>query len=412
MTGPLARAVITGVGAVTPAGIGVEPLIAGLCSGRSYVGRLDQPWARPPFDLGAVVGEIGARERIPARRLRRLGRLSQMAVVAAFEAFDGAHLDDPASVGTALGTGLGALRETMELVGQIVADPPAEVNPSLFPASVMNVAAAHVSMELGLQGYNTTINHREISTEVALMTAAQAIALGHAPAMLAGGVDELSWPVHHGYRRFRALAAGQPRPYRAGRDGLALGEGACVVALEGMERARRRGARVLAQVAGMAVAGEPRPLAGWGPAVEQGRMVGAGAEGGARAVRAALAEAGVRPGDVDLVVGCGCGSPELDRLEARVLAEVFDGRAVPVTTPHGALGTWMASGAARIVVAVTALAEGRICPTLTAGELDPELPAIDLVTAPRGGAVRAALICSFAVGGASAAIVLTGGDQP
>jgi 3-oxoacyl-[acyl-carrier-protein] synthase II len=409
MTDPPTRAVITGVGAVTPAGIGVDKLVAGLCSGRSCIARLDRPWARPPFDLGGAVGDIGAKERIPARRLRRLGRLSQMAVVAAFEAFDGARFDDPASVGAAIGTGLGALGETVELIGQIVADPPAEVNPSLFPASVMNVAAAHVSMELGLQGYNTTINHREISAEVALLTAAQAISLGHARAMLAGGVDELSWPVHHGYRRFRALAAGPPRPYRAGRDGLVLGEGACVMALEGQERARRRGARVLAHVAGMAVAGEPRPLVGWGPAVEQGRVVGAGVEGGVRAVRSALAEAGVAPGEVDLVVGCGCGSPELDRLEARVLGEVF-GHGVSVTTPHGALGTWMAGGGVRIAVAVTALAEGRICPTLTAGEPDPELPAVDLVTAPRDGAVRVVLICSLAVGGASAAIVLTRGD--
>jgi 3-oxoacyl-(acyl-carrier-protein) synthase len=401
---------VTGVGAVTPAGVGVAPLLEGLWEGRSYIAELRQPWAPPPHSLGGAVREVGARDRIPARRLRRLGRLSQLAVVAASGALEQAGIADATSGGVVLGTGLGALHETVELMTQLAQMEATAVNPSLFPASVMNVAAAHVSMELGMRGYNTTINHREISTEMAVLAATQTIALGHAELLLVGGVDELSAPVHHGFRRFGALTTTAPRPYRAGRDGMALGEGAGVIVLEDLLRARRRGARVLAQVVGVGAAGGERPLSGWGPAREQGRDAGPAVDAGVQAIRSALAEAGLAVDDVDLVVGCGCGSPSLDQLEAQVLVEAFAGRAVPLTSPHGALGTWMAAGALRLLLAIDALSEGRICPTVTAGDVDPAAPVPGLVTAGRSAEVRVALVCSHAIGGGSAAVALRRDD--
>jgi 3-oxoacyl-[acyl-carrier-protein] synthase II len=272
---------------------------------------------------------------------------------------------------------------------QVIREGPARANPSLFPGSVMNVAASQVSMLLGLRGYNTTLNHRQISGELAALLAADALRLGRAPALLCGGVDELTRAVHHGHRRLAALAAGAPRPYGAGRDGVVLGEGAAVLCLERAAGALARGARVLARVAGVGSAGGP--------------------DAPARALRLALEQAGLEPGDVDLVLGCGGGHPLLDRQEALAISEVL-GPDVPLTSPHGTLGSWMAAGALRLVAAVQCLQQAAIFPTVMASEADPGLPTGGLVTRPREAPLRAVLVSGQATGGSSAAVLLTGGQ--
>jgi 3-oxoacyl-[acyl-carrier-protein] synthase II len=407
------RIAITGIGVVSPAGVGVAECFDLLASGRDLLVDLDQSWAVPPFNLGAPVGSFDARQWIAPRRLRRMNRLSQLAVVAAYQAARQAGIEPGAAwpgTGVVMGTGLGALAETVAFIEQLQDEDPSLANPGLFPSTVMNVAASQISMELGLQGYNTTVNHKEISAELALLLAVDALRLERAGAVLVGAVDELSEPVHHGYRRLGALARGRPRPYRAGRDGLALGEGAAVVVLEPLAGARARGA-ALAELAGISAAGGTRPLVGWGPAPEQGRTAGPALEAGVSAVRGALGAAGVDPGEVDLVIGSGCGSPDLDRLDAQVVAAVFGERPVPLTSPHGALGSWMGGGALRLVAAVEAIRRGAIFPTVTGGDPDPAVPAPGLVTAARQEALRTVLVCGHATGGGSAAAVLVRSDD-
>jgi 3-oxoacyl-(acyl-carrier-protein) synthase len=331
-----------------------------------------------------------------------------MAVVAALEAVRDTGLTPTPSTGAVIGTGLGALADTVSFIEQILQGDPAQANPGLFPATVMNVAASQISMELGLTGFNTTINHKEISGELVLLLAFDVLRLGRADGLLCGGVDELTRPVFHGYRRFGALASGRPRPYRSGRAGMVLGEGAAVLLLEPLEVARERGAEVLAEVAGASAMGGERPLVGWGPAGEQGRVVGPALEAGVAAVEGALAEAGLSAGDVDLVIGSGNGSRDLDRLEAEVLARVFEGRAVPLTSPHGALGSWMAAGALRLALGVEVLRSGRVFPTATRGDPDPQVVVPGLHTAGREPPPRPSvvLVCGHATGGGSSAVVL------
>ncbi len=400
------------MGVVCPAGGSTASFFEALHAGRTLLADLDQPWAPPPYNIGASVGEFGARERIPLRQLRRLGRLSQMAVVAASAALDQAKLSGCcSSVGTIIGTGLGALEHTVTFIAELLTHDPELANPALFPSSVMNVAAAHISMELGLQGYSTTVNHKEISAELAVQLAVNVLRLGRVKAVVSGGVDELSWPAHHGYRRLGALAKGRPRPYRNGRDGMALAEGACMLVLEEVEEAHRRGAPILAHVAGIGATGGPRPLISWGPVWEGNQIVGPAAEDGARALRMALAEAKLLPDEVDLVIGCGCGSPGLDCLEAHVLAEVFGARPVPVTSVHGTLGTYMASGGLRLAAGVGAIIEKKFYPTVTEGEPDPGTPVPGLITELQQRPAEVVLTCSLATGGGNVAVVLTKGDE-
>lgn len=401
--------VITGVGVVSPAGVGRQAMARAVFAGEGLIADLEAPWAAAPYQLAAAVKDLGARERIPAQRLRRMGRLARMAVVAALEAMDqsGAGAED---TGVVVGTGLGALEETVSLLEQLLQVGPVGANPALFPASVMNIAAAHISMELGLHGYNTTVNHKEISAEMAMLVAANAITRGHVRRILVTGVDELGPAAHHGYRRLRVLAPGRARPYRLGRDGMVLGEGATVLALEEVESVRQRGKPILARVIGLGAAAGERPLSDWGPSLEGGRCLGPAEEAGVAAVQQALDEAGVKPAEIDLVVGCGCGIPALDRLEARVLRSVFGSRPVPLSSPHGALGSYMAAGTLRLACAVEVLQQGRIFPTVTDGDPDPEVPVPGLVLEPRDYRANVVLACSHATGGGSAAVVLSRGD--
>ena len=234
--------VITGAGVLSPAGQGLDATMEALMAGLPLLRALDEPWARPPHDLGGRVGEFSVGASVPKRKLRRISRISRMALCVAHQALEQAGLTDSPEVGVVLGTGLGALEETVDFMDQIIQEGAGAATPGLFPSSVMNVAAAQVSMVFGLRGYNTTVNHKEVSAELALGLAMDAIRLGHADALLAGGVDELSWPVHHGYRRLHALGR-EASPYGLGRDGLVLGEGAAVLALEAEEHALARGPR-------------------------------------------------------------------------------------------------------------------------------------------------------------------------
>ena len=398
---------VTGVGQVTPAGEGLEALMRALERGVSLARPLDRPWAEPPHQLGCAVGHFSIGAQIPARRLRRVNRLPRMALAAAHQALEqGGLLDDPA-VGAVLGTGLGALEETVTFMGQLIKVGPAEANPGLFPASVMNVSAAVISMELGLRGYNTTVNHKEVSAELALCAALDALRLGHAEAVLTGGVDQLTWPVHHGYRRLGGLASGPAQPYGAGRDGVVLGEGAAMLLLETEVHARQRGARVLAWVRSAASAGGARPMVGWGPAAEGDRSVGPAEDAAVRAVQLAIDQAGLQR--VDLVVGSAGGGRSLDRLEALALDRALGDQGHALTSPHGTLGSWMGAGAARLASAVGALRRQRVYPTVTA-QPDPELPLPGLVTAAEQRELNTALVCGHATGGVSAAAVLARGE--
>ena len=399
--------VVTGEGVLSPAGQGLDSTMDALVQGRSCIKEISEDWARPPYHLGARVDEFSVGKQIPPRRLRRISRLSRLALAAGHQALEGAGLLGREEVGVVLGTGLGALEETITFTGQILEGGASTATPGLFPASVMNVAASQLSMEFGLRGYNTTVNHKEVSAELALGVAMDAIRLGHADALLAGGVDELSWPVHHGYRRLHALGHEAPAPYRRGRDGMTLGEGAAVLVLEEEQHARQRGAKILARLSAVACAGGARPLVSWGPCWDGERQVGPAQEAGAQAMALALQEAGVTPEEVDLVVGSGCGSPELDRLEAGALEVVFGSRPVPVTSPHGTLGSWMSGGSVRVASALGAVLGQQIYPTLTRGEVYPEVELPGLVTAAQTRSkLKTVLACGHATGGASAAVVL------
>jgi 3-oxoacyl-[acyl-carrier-protein] synthase II len=382
---------ITGVGIVSPIGVGQDAFFAGLDEGRSAIAPTT--FEEAPA-VAARVGEFGAREQIAPGNLRRLPRLSQMAIVAAKEALrESAPPYDPTRIGVVLGTGLGTLDETIGFMRGYLDGGPEAASPLLFPSSVMNAAAGQLALECKLRGVNSTINHKDASPLSALLFAADLLELGRADALLVGAVDELNDPVYHGYRRLGALSQGAMRPYDASADGLHPGEGATLFLLERADDAERRSQRVRARLVGRGESSESRPRVGWG----QARPT----EDTLRALADALR--GAPP--LGYVAGGGNGTA-LDGLELDALSAVFDD-APPISSVLAQTGESFSSGMVRLATCLYAFERGRVPGTF--GLLSPRTGGRSVVRDARAAKVESALVASFAQGGSNTAVVLAAG---
>jgi 3-oxoacyl-[acyl-carrier-protein] synthase II len=383
--------VVTGLGVVSPVGVGEPAFFAALDAGTVALAP-DEAAARLGVAQAARVGEFGARAQLGAAVLRRMPRMAQMMVVAAKEALAGAAPPyDGARVGVVIGTGLGTLEPTIDFMQGYLEGGPEAASPLLFPSSVMNAAAGLLALECKLRGPNSTVNHRDASPLGALALAADLLALGRADAMVVGAVDELSPPALTGYAQMGGLGRAAMRPYDQAREGMFPGESAVALVLEREEDARRRGARVRARLAGLAERGEDRPRIGWGRAPAWPEA--------ARVVRSAC---GGR--SIDWVAGGGNGGA-LDERELDAIGEGL-GRLPPVSSVLAQTGESLSSAMLRVAAALYAL-ERQVLPG-TAGLLRPiGRFAPSLLQEPRRAAVENVLVASFAQGGADAALVVS-----
>jgi 3-oxoacyl-[acyl-carrier-protein] synthase II len=383
-------AVITGCGVVSPLGSGVPAFWEGLVAGRTAVGP-----ARG-FDAGdltpnavAEVHDFGGGD---------LDRAGAFALAAVREALGhaGIHPEavDQRRTGVALGTTLGGmlLFEAWDaaVVGQ--GRTPAGIDGIPYYAPAVRVARA-----LGCRGPVATAQLACASGTHAVAMAADWIRTGRADVVLAGGADLLCRFVVAGFNALRATAA-EARPFDRDRRGLVLGEGAAVVVIEEAAHAAARRAPVRAHVLGVGAAGDAVHMTA--PDREGG--------GAARAITAALADAGCRPRDVGFVSAHGTGTPYNDAMEAVAIGRVFGERAVAVNSIKGAIGHSLgAAGAFETVLCVQALAHGVIPPTAGLRRLDSACRALDVVQGePRRTPVSVAVSTSSGFAGSNAALVL------
>jgi 3-oxoacyl-[acyl-carrier-protein] synthase II len=402
MTKPV---VVTGLGLVTPLGVGKEAFGDRLFAGAS--GIVPLPPREPPLKgpgLGAPVADFRPRELIASGSLRRMDPLSRMVAAGARMALEDAGVEiTPANrdrVGIVLGTAFGATDVAAQFARVLFTEGPRMANPILVPNTVMNAPAGHASIELGFRGVNSTVNHREASGETAIAYAASEVRRGRADVMLAGGAEILSDFFLEVLARFRALSPrdGGPaaaRPFDRRRNGLVAGEGAGLLCLETLEHALARGAAPYCEVAGWGLSAAPAPLSDW-PTDPRGPVL---------ALTRALAAAGAAPGEVDWVSAAAHGGERLDRLEAEALATVFGpGAAGPaVSSLKGALGESFSSGGIRSAAMALALGRGVIPPTLGLAE---PLADLDFVRgAPRRAPVACGLVNGLASGGTFATLV-------
>jgi len=395
--------VITGLGVVSPLGLGVEPFWEGLIAGRSGARRVEVDGLGTLTAFPVEDGDA-ARERFGTRDARRMDRVGQLAALAGALALDdaGGPPADPARAGVAIGSVHGGAETLDEAYRTLHDRGPDRVSPLAVPLSLVNSAAAATARVLGLRGPSSAPATACAAGADAIGAALDAIRAGRADVMVAGGAEApLSPMVAAGYARMGALTRGgrapeeASRPFDRARDGFVIGEGAGVLVLEERDHALARGATIHAELAGYAATCDAGHLTDPDP-------VGAGA---ARALVAALADAGVTPGEVGYVNAHATSTPAGDVAEARALASAgLDG--VPVSSTKSAHGHGLgAAGGVEALVAALVIARGIIPPTLNLDDPDPDAP-LAHVLAPTPAAVDVAVSNSFGFGGHNACLVL------
>jgi len=358
--------VITGMGVISPVGIGKDDFWKGLIEGRDGIKEITTFDTEPlRSKKGALVKGFTPKVFIPPLKIRRLDRASQFAIAAAQMALEDAGLSigedvAPERTGIILGSGFcGLVNSEAFHRGQVLRGP-ADLNPILFPNTVPNAAASNASIELGIKGPNSTVVQSFCTAEAAFVFACQQLIAHRADVMVTGGVDELSAILYRGWNELRLTACDtgegdKSAPYDLTRNGFIPGEGAGLMILERERDALRRKARIYAQLLGFAqTGGAAQP-----------------AEGVARAISGALSGDGVKT--IDFIDGAGNSSPRLDAVEAEGLRRAMphDVRDIPVSSIKSMIGEGIASGGMRIAADLLIMEQGVIPPTINYEYPDP-----------------------------------------
>ncbi len=388
--------VVTGVGVVSPIGVGRGEFWSALCAGESGIGLVERAGRA---EMVAAAREFVAKDFIRSPHLRRMDRMSRMIVAASRMALDDAGLvreaiaDD--GLGIVVGSVLGDISESATYLARVFLKGAAAASPMVFPNLVLNAPASYAAMELGATGINLTVAQNEICGEQAIIEGAAMVRAGRAEVVLAGGGDELADIVGDIYRQGRLLSGqrGGPQwcsPYDAARNGLVLGEGAAMLALESRDRALARGAAIIAEIEADAIFSVPSSRFDWP------RRAGAALAPLCRALAGQ---------SVELICGGANSTRALDACELDLFAQL-GGAEVSVTSIKGAIGEFGAAGALSAAAACLALRE-QVVPPLCHLQTPAAHAGLHLA-AQRGEArpLQRALLCGLARGGAGAALVL------
>ncbi len=406
------RVVVTGLGAVTPAGVNVSDFWENMLAGRSGIDRISFfDTTDFPCKVAGEIPEFAPAEFMDRKAARRMGRFSQLMVAAAREAIHDAAFDLESRnldrVGVLVGNGGGGYPGIQEAAHTLFKRGGMRIDPLFFSKQLSNMAGAQVAMQFGMRGYNGTITTACAAGTQAIGEASLMIRAGRADAVLAGGceagISELGLA---GFCVMKAVtsAEGDParasRPFDAARDGFVPCEGAGALLLESEEHALRRGADVYAE------------LAGFGCTSDAFHVVAPpeGGEGAARAMREALDDAGVRPDEVGYINAHATSTPAGDAAETEAIKTVFGERAreIPISATKSLIGHGLgASGGMETVAAVKTIETGLAHPTINLENPD---PACDLDYIPEGQRrvdPRVILKNSFGFGGQNSCLVLS-----
>ncbi|WP_330241731.1 beta-ketoacyl-[acyl-carrier-protein] synthase family protein [Streptomyces sp. NBC_00525] len=397
---------VTGLGLVTPAGIGVGPNWAAVRAARGTAAALDPALKGMPVELSCRVPGFDPDHLLGGGRARRLDRFVQFALVAAREALADAGLDpagwDGARVGVVLGSAAGGIHTYEQQHEVLLGQKPQRVSPILLAMHLPNMLAGQVAIEFGATGPNLVVATACASGATAIATACDLLTLGRCDVVLAGGSEAMITPLAmSGFANMGALSRndGRPeeasRPFDRARDGFVAGEGAGLLVLERTADARARRARVRARVLGHGTSADAHHITAPQP---EGR-------GLEQAVRQALDGAGASPDDVSYVNAHGTSTPLNDLAEARTLHRVLPGGPF-VSSTKGVTGHLLgAAGAIEAAYTVLTVEEGVIPPTANLTDQDPEID-INAVTVAKAHPVGLALSDSMGFGGQNAVLAI------
>src|SRR6266699_5163610 len=407
------RVVITGLGAVSPLGNSAEDswrnLLAGE-SGAAEITAFDHSNSAYNVPFACERKEFDPTVWIDRKAARRMDRFAQMILAAARQAESDSGIDiakEPERVGASVATGIGGLRSYQDCYDVLLQRGPDRVSPFSIPSIIPNMGAGWVSIELGTKGPLMSECTACAASNMAIGDAADAIRLGRADVMFAGGTEAPITPVGiAGFDAMRALSrrnddpVGASRPFDADRDGLVMGEAAAVLVLEELEGARERGAKIYGELVGYGVSSDAAHMTEPDPT----------GENPARAMRMALADAGVDPSEVGYVNAHATSTPLGDASETKVIKKALgeeNAAKVGVSSTKGATGhCFGAAGAVEAVFTVLAVERGLLPPTINYEQQDPECDLDYIPNEAREAEITVGVSNSFGFGGHNACIVV------
>jgi 3-oxoacyl-[acyl-carrier-protein] synthase II len=405
------RVVITGMGAVSPLGNDFETTWQNLTAGRSGAGEIKGFDASEyPVHFACELKEFEPGDWIEKKKARRMDRFAQMIVAAAIQARDDSGLDidaDADRIGASIATGIGGLKAFQDCFETLLERGPDRVNPFSIPQIIPNMGAGWVSMYLGTRGPLSSQCTACAASNMAIGEAADAIRLGRADVMLAGGTEAGITRVGiAGFSAMRALSRRNDapeeasRPFDAGRDGFVMGEAGAVVVLEALERAQARGAKIYGELLGYGLSSDARHVTEPDPT----------GENPARAMTMALADAGVNKDEIDYINAHGTSTPLGDASETRVIKLALgedNAQTTPISSTKGATGHCLgAAGAIEAIFTILAVNRNTLPPTINYDEPDPECDLDYIPNESREADVRIGVSNSFGFGGHNACIVV------
>ncbi len=394
---------ITGLGPVTPIGLGRLRFWDALLGGQCGIGPVESfDSAAYPVHRGAEVRDFRPETFVKNQTVSSMGRASQFAVAAARLAIEDAGLDlameEVGRVGVSMGTTSGEPGEIERLDDALMREKQASAGRDFISKYPCHKISTHVAREFGITGVNSMIPTACAAGNYAVAYACDVLASDRADVMLAGGADAFSRITYAGFSRLGAIAPEWCQPFDRRRKGMIPGEGACVITLEKLDRARARGARVYAVVSGYGLSCDAHHLTGGHPQ----------ADGAVRAMTIALQDAQRKPEEVSYISAHGTGTLLNDKLETLGIKRVFGDAAynVPISSIKSMIGHTMgAASAIEAGVCALAVSEDRIPPTIHMEEPDPEC---DLDYVPNEGrelTVSVAMSNAYAFGGNNASLL-------
>lgn len=404
------RVVITGMGVMTSLGHDLDTFWNNLMAGKSGVSLVESfDVSEYPTRIAAEIKDFNADEYIDRKESRKMDRFVQFAVASSNLALKDANLNiqtdmDPERAGVSVGSGIGGLGTWEDQHNILLEKGPKRVSPFFIPMMIANMASGQISMQSGAKGPNSTAVTACATGTHSIGDSYKLIQRGDADVMICGGAEATIRPTGMaGFCALRAMSTrnGEPekasRPFDTDRDGFVMGEGSGILILEELEHAKKRGARIYAEVIGYGMSGDAYHMTDPDP------------QGAARCMVKALKDAGISPDEVDYINAHGTSTPVGDRSETTAIKSAFGDHAykLAISSTKSMTGHLLgAAGGVEAVISGLTLVKGRIAPTINLVNQDPECDLDYVPNVPRDADVRVAMSNSFGFGGHNATIIL------
>jgi 3-oxoacyl-[acyl-carrier-protein] synthase II len=405
------RVVVTGLGLITPLGIGVETTWENLINGRSGIVKITQFDASAfPTQIAGEVKNFNPEDYIEFKNIKKMDRFIHFAVAAATMAVDDSGLKITESnserTGVIVGSGMGGLNTIEHYHIVLLEKGPRKITPFFIPMLSINLASGHISIRFGAKGPNSAISTACATGSHAIGDAFKIIQRGDADVMIAGGAEAVITPLGiGGFDAMKAISTRNDEPKKASRpfdidrDGFVIGEGAGIMILENLQKALERGAKIYAEVIGYGMTSDAYHITSPSP----------GGEGASRCMALALRDGGVEPSEIDYINAHGTSTKSGDEIESSAIKTVFGEHAykVAISSTKSMTGHLIgAAGGVEAVFSVMSILNGIIPPTINLNNIDPECGNLDYVPhTARKMPINYVLSNSFGFGGTNACLL-------